>query len=407
MHVHARLLAAICTASLTFAQGAVFQVSPSGAITDIQTAVNMAGDGDLIEVAPGAYPAFSVSGKRLSVVGIDPVTNAPATFTVLGAPNTEAIRIDGLTPGQLVTVSGARIVHTNTTAAAIVIANNPSGHVHLLDVVVTTLTNLGAVPYEGVVEVANTRSVWFDRVRAGDHRVFASGASGATLAGLFCDASQLHLNQCDFRGLRSANLNVAGGDGLRTVGLATVWMVDTVLYGGMSSAGLAPNTLGGHAVHDFDGQAGLIRACDCTLVPAIATVSAFAIAGAQAFLAACSDERISRTSLAPPTSALRIGTSTTVTVSANVGNRAFVLVIADDVEHLQAPGVFTGAFLFTGNVVSLVGGVVGVTPFQYPLQLPNVPTAIGMHLTLQSGLLNLSGSTLTWSMSTAAGFTVR
>lgn len=401
-------LAVIFTASLALAQGTVFQVSPTGPVTDIQAAVNMAGNGDLVEVAPGVYPPFSIISKQISVVGIDPITNAPATFTVVGALNTPAIRIGSLAPNQLVTVSGARINHTNATAPAIVIANNPTGSVRLLDVVVTTVTALGSVPYDGIVETVNTRSVWFDKVRVGDHRTFGNSASGLGISALFCDTTPLHLSGCDLRGLRSTNANVAGGDGLRMVGAAApAWMVDTVLYGGMSLAGAVPNTLGGHPVHDYGGQAGLISVCNCTLTPSVHTVSLFAVAGVTAYLAACPVETIAHTRLLPFSSALRIGSSTTVEVTANVGNRLFVLVIGGGFDHGQAPGVFTGAFLFGGNVVSLASGVIGGSPFLHALNLPFVPAAIGTHLTLQSGLLDPAGSASMWSMSTAAGFTVR
>jgi hypothetical protein len=401
------LVAGICTASFVMAQGTVFQVNTSGPITDIQTAVNMAGNGDLIEVAPGTYPAFSVVGKQLAVVGLDPITHLPATFSVLGAASTPAIQVHSLTIDQLVTISGARINHTNSTAPAIVIANNPLASVRLFDVAVTTFAALGNVPYDGLVELANTRAVWFDRVRVGDHRIYGVGSSGSGVAGLLCDATSLHLMQCDFRGMRSSDAYVPGGDGLRLLGTAPTWLVDTVLYGGMSLAGAVPNTLGGHAVHDLGGQAGPIRACDCALTPIVDTVSIFAVAGVTAFLAACSDVTVGRTSLMPATSVVRIGTVATVAVSANVTNRLFVLMIGEGFDHLQVPGLFAGAFLYSGNSIALTGGLLGATPFLYPLNLPNVPAAIGMHLTMQSGLIDPSGSLSTWSMSTAAGFMVR
>lgn len=408
MRSHSCLVSGFYTAALAVAQGAVLHVSPGGAIPDVQTAVNMAGNGDLIEVAPGAYPAFAVTARQLSVVGIDPVTNTPAVFTVSGGANTPAIRIDGLTAGELVTVSGARIDHTNATAPAIVIANCPTGSVRLLDVVVTTNNAIGVVPYEGVVEVVNARCAWFDRVRVGDHRVFANGPSGTGVAGVFCADSQLHLNHCDIRGLRSANASVAGGDALRTVGPgATAWLVDSLLLGGMSSAGAVAFTLGGHAIHDFGGQAQLITACDCTLLTAVGTVSTFAVAGASSFLANCPPESIARTELTPFAAAVRIGTSTTVAVSANVGNRGFILVFSAAFDHAQIPGLFTGAFLFRGTATTLAVGVLGGAPTSVPLNVPVVPAAIGLQITLQSAVLDLNGSASSWSMATAAGFTVR
>lgn len=394
--------------STASAQATVFHVSPLGPIPDVQTAIAAAADGDLIEVAPGTYPAFTVSGKRLGIIGIDPATNTPATFDVQGAANTAAIRIEQLTPGQLVTISGARIHHVSTTAPAIVIDDNPAANVRLLDVVVTTLTALGNVPYDGVVEVRDSAGVWFDRVRIGDHRVFANGAAGTTgVAGVFCADSQLHFASCDCRGMRSANATIPGGDGLRIVGSSTAWLVDSLLMGGMSFAGAVPNTLGGHAVHDFGGAAGPIRACDCTLSPAVATVSWFAIAGVPAFLMACADASIGRTTLTPWTPTLAIGTATVVEVSADIGNRAFVLLLASGFDQVHVPALFDGALLVGGDVVGIAAGLLAATPFQTSLQLPFAPVGIGLQFTLQSALLAPGTTAWSLSMTTAAGFTVR
>lgn len=407
LYAYCRLIAVLCTTSFVIAQGTVFVVSTAGPITDVQTAINMAGDGDLIEVAPGTYPPFTVSGKQLSIVGIDPNTSSPATFAVTAPANTPAITIDGLASDQLVTLSGARVNHANQTAPAIVIANNPLGNVRLLDVIVTTTTALGTVPYDGVLEIASTNGVWLDRVRIGDHRIPANGSSGTGVCGLFCDDSQLLLTACDLRGMRSASANAPGGDGLRTVGAAsTVWMVDTNLLGGMSSAGAVPFTLGGHALHDFSGNAGLLKACDCTLATTVSSVAPVAIAGAPALLSACTTETIGRTALSPFTTTLRRGAATTIEISANVGNRVFILVISDSFGHQQLPGLFTGVLVFGANIATLTVGVIGATPTQVPLNVPNVPAAIGLVATLQSVLLD-PVSTSVWSMSTPAGFTIR
>ena len=402
------LLALLCTSASALAQGAVFDVAPNGPLTDIQAAVDAAGNGDLVKVAPGVYPGFSIVGKQVAVVGVDPLTDDPATYTVAAAAGTPAIRIEQLLGNQLVTVSGARIQHTDQLAPAIVVTDNLFANVRLQDIVVTTATGLGNVPYSAVIEARDTGSLWLDRVECGDHRTYGNTISGSGLAALLCDTTPVHTNRCDLRGLRSANPLAAGGDGLQLKGLdGTAWLVDTVLYGGMSAAGAVPLSAGGHAIHDFDGLAGKVTACDCTLEVSVSTVPQYAIAGGPAALPVCDDRTIGRTELTPFASSLRIGSSATVSVSANVTNRAFLLVIDDGFGHFQLTSLFAGTMLFSGGEVPVTAGLLGASGYHHSLQLPFVPGAVGMHVTLQSALLEPAGVAPQWSLTSAAGFTVR
>ena len=59
------------------------------------------------------------------------------------------------------------------------------------------------------------------------------------------------------------------------------------------------------------------------------------------------------------TSSLRIGSSATVTVSANVTNRAFLLVIDDGFGHFQLTSLVAGTMLFSGGEVPVTAGLLG------------------------------------------------
>lgn len=386
--------------------GSVLAVGPGQAHATIQGAVDAAVDGDVIEVAPGSYAAFSIVNKRLSVVAVDPTSAGPATFTVVAVPNAPGILVEGLVGGRRVTLAGARLAHASPTHPAVLVRNNPGGDVRLQDVAVTTAANLGVVPYAGLLEVRNTASASLDRVSAGDHRVFGNGDAGAAgLAGLFSEATSLHLNRCRFSGLRSTLAAVAGGDGLRIDGSQTSWIVDSTLVGGFSAAGAVPGTLGGHPLHDSGGHSGPILVCDSTLMPTVSTVSWFAVATVPSFLAACLGDSIGRTTLSPFATSLQIGTTTAFTVEADVYNRAFLTVFSTEFSFGEIPGLVVGATLIGGHVaVLLVGSLNG--PQTIPLTIPAVPAAIGLQATVQSALLDPYGAS-TWAMSTAAGFTVR
>lgn len=94
-------------------------------------------------------------------------------------------------------------------------------------------------------------------------------------------------------------------------------------------------------------------------------------------------------------------------MSANAPNRAFVLLMANGFGHLQLAPLFTGPMLFSTEKAPIFGGILGAAGYQHPLHLPFVPGAVGMHVTLQSALLEPAGAAPQWSLTSAAGFTVR
>lgn len=192
------------------AQGIVRQVGPTRPFLDIQSAVNAALDGDVVEVDSGSYPPFVITGKRL-VVMANQSGGTGAKFTVNGAP---AIVVTGLQPWQHVTIANARAAAT-VAAPAISISNQGTGSVRLLDVEVLA-GHFGPVAYDGLIEVRDTDLVWCDRVRAGDYRYRCNGAGGTTgLAALHSESSTLQLTRCVLHGNRSNDPWIDSGDGDR------------------------------------------------------------------------------------------------------------------------------------------------------------------------------------------------
>ncbi len=394
LHPALPLFAAALSASLA-AQSALLQVGPTRPFATIQAAVAAANAGDAIEVDPGTYAAFTIVGKRLAVFANRGGGGTP-TFTVTGAP---AITITGLASGDCVTIADA-LVTSSAAAPSILIDNQDQGHVRLLDVRVLAQT-LGVVPFAGLIEARHTTTVWLDGVRAGDHRFRANGLGGSTgLAGLFVDACALHLTRCVLEGMRSDDPALDSGEGLGIVGGGTAWLVDCSLLGGLPPLNALPGVHGGHAIHDRGGQSGPIRACDNTLGPTDPAAAVFAVGGAPAFLAACLPDSIVRTRLPTGSGVLAVGTTTNLTVQANVPGRAFVTLLAGDFGTTTAP-FLTGDLLIAGSFGILAGGVL-TGPTSITLPLPPAPTLTGLHGTAQTVLVEA-----TFITSTAAGFVVR
>ena len=179
-------------------------------------------------------------------------------------------------------------------------------------------------------------------------------------------------------------------------------MVDCHLVGGLPPAGASVGVIGGHAVHDVGGIAGAIRSCATVLLTTDPAASAFAVQGAPSFLMACLPDTIARTELPVGVTELAPGSTTPLTVRAEVGNQAFVLVLGTGFAWLPVPDVL-GELLVGGDVGILTGGLI-TGPVTIPIVIPLAPALVGLQGTLQSVLV---GSSLALSAATAAGFTIR
>ncbi|MCU0863112.1 MAG: hypothetical protein MUC36_04915 [Planctomycetes bacterium] len=397
-------IAAVASATLWWflpaplaAQGIVRQVGPTRAFADIQAAVNAAANGDVIEVDPGTYAPFVIQGKQLAVIG-NQSSGAGAVFTVSGAP---AITVTGLQPFQQVTIAHARATAT-AAAPAIVITGNGLGHVRLLAVEVLS-NSFGPVAYDGLIEVRDVESLWCDRVRAGDYRYRCNGAAGtAGLAALFVDSTPVQLTRTVLQGNRSDAPSIEGGDAIAIRGSDSLWAVDCHLVGGQPPVGAWLGVLGGHAVHDVGGSAGSIRCCATVLLTTDPAASAVAVQGAPSFLMACLPDTIARTELPLGVTELALGSTTPVTVRAEVGNQAFVLLLGTGFGSIALPNLL-GELVVGGDLGILTGGLI-TGPVAIPIAIPLQPSLVGLQGVLQSVLV---GAASAFSAATAAGFTIR
>jgi hypothetical protein len=89
------------------AVGKVFVVAPSGPYTNIQAAINAAGDGDVVLVEGGTYAGFQIPNKGVSVIA-----NAGATVTV-----TSAISVVDLAATRDVVLQSLQVALPNSTLA--------------------------------------------------------------------------------------------------------------------------------------------------------------------------------------------------------------------------------------------------------------------------------------------------
>jgi hypothetical protein len=377
------------------AQGSVRQVGPGRPFADIQSAVNAATNGDVVEVDPGTYAPFVIQGKQIAVIG-NQSTGAGASFTVSGAP---AITITGLQPLQQVTIAHARATAT-AAGPAIAISNQGNGNVRLLHVTVLS-GDLGLTGYEGLIEVRDTGSLWCDRVRVGDYRFRCIGATGTSgLAALFVVSTPVQLARSVLQGNRSDDPSIGSGDAIRMVG-GTLWAIGCSLAGGLPPLNGLPGVPGGHAIHDASGTAGAIRVCATTLVSTDPAVPLFAVQGQPSFLAACSPDSIARTELPPGVTEVAVGSTSSFTVSVEVGNQAFVTLLGTSFGS-QPLSILLGDLLVGGSFDILTGGVL-VTPIAIPITIPAQPTLVGLQCALQSVLVGPA----TYAAASAAGFTIR
>ena len=118
------LIAALAFSSIASAQ-TTWTVDDNGGadFVDIQGAVDAALDGDVVEVQPGAYPAFVVDGKQIVIHTSTGGVDVAGPVVVRNVPGGGQVEIDGLTVGA---------TYLAMNQPAVLIENNP-GTVRLVD----------------------------------------------------------------------------------------------------------------------------------------------------------------------------------------------------------------------------------------------------------------------------------
>lgn len=182
------------------AEAGVIVVSPSGPYTDIQPAVDVAGDGDVLLIKSGSYSGFIIQNKALTVVA-----DLGAAAYVAGA-----VRVDALQATRTVIVAGLAVTGVyggNPLAAHGAHVTNCSGSVRFQDCVLDAAVGTGGfcdAPHSGaLVEVSI--DVAFTRCQMkGDSALPApfplNTETGRGGSGLASTASRVALYDCVVRG---------------------------------------------------------------------------------------------------------------------------------------------------------------------------------------------------------------
>jgi len=229
--------------------GTVWRVGPTQPITQIQTAISLAANGDVIVVDPGSYSAISVIGKGVSIVP------SGGTYTLTQMPGAPGILVQGLSSAQSVSIVGAALSYSDPDDPAVRVLNN-SGAVVFIDLEVDLASNLPNANTQAAVEVTNTNTfwisdsrIWSNTARSGStvNPATAGGETNDGLSALQMTDSDGVLQDTDCRGYD--NPEGYGGDGLRAIGNSSVWLRSDSL--GISSVTLdgGDGDHGGHAAH--------------------------------------------------------------------------------------------------------------------------------------------------------------
>ena len=187
----------------------VFVVSPSGGLPDIQTAVDLAGDGDTVLVKSGTYPGFSIVDK-----GIFVTVDSGSTVVVQGS-----VIVQDLAAGKSALLAGLTVDGSSSGPA--LVAND----------------NAGGIRIEGCY-LAGADFTGGSNPTPG--RPGASFANDADLALVMCTLA-------GGRGLPSTNPVSNGGPG--GVGLvsssSSIALQECVLVGGDAGQGAMDQSIGG------------------------------------------------------------------------------------------------------------------------------------------------------------------
>ena len=376
-------------AGAAHAQSAVILVDGSGG--DLQTAIQAAGEGDVLLVRGGPYDSLTIDGKGLAVVvdeGHEVMVDAALTVRNL-APQ-EAVLIQGL--ARAASSAGHRI-HDN------------QGSVWIED---CKLTSVGEL-YTGIHP---TETLWVEAsaavVLARCH-VSADGIFATDVAALVSASSSLALYECVVLGGTAAPGSGPiglGGDGLR-VGGGTAHLADCSIKGGGGGSGGTAMVPGIGALVCKDGSPGgdgLVIAGAATVVEVASTTLAGGVGGGADASLGCSPgppgspSVVLGGSLVPSPCAGRElsvepspaagGTTVTVTAVGEPGDLAVVLLG----EPLSAlPALFCGVLAIAPKVHQVLGtaGAAGTATLAFVA--PPLPAGLGEDVRLQAAALSAAG----------------
>ncbi len=260
--------------------GNVHRVGPGQPFADVQAAVNAAGNGDLVLVEPGTYPAFEVGSpglgpKSLAIVARD------GSFTLAPLAGGPEIRIENVPFGRTVTVIGAHIDFADPAAPAVLVRNN-RGAVRLSELDVVQTGFLHGASLSAVVEVENTRTFWLSdssvwgAIQVGDTTdlLCVGGLCNDGISGVQLTDSSGVIQSSRVSGYENSAVAAVtryGGDGLRLIGESSVWLLENEVggkYGARFRGGAG--LYGGHAIHQVRTPIfpGLNRSCGGLQSPA-------------------------------------------------------------------------------------------------------------------------------------------
>lgn len=396
-------------AALAFV-GHVFVVGPGPTeLAEIQAAVDVASDGDVVLVKSGTYASFVVVNKALAIVadeGANVVVTGAVRARNLSASNAllfSGLRANGATTANAVTANGLFL----TDCAGIVTAQDCTFHG-----VVGAAAPCGAVPAFGA-EVRNSQAVVLERcdVRGSqDVQInldFASGGHGlrATNSNVAAYSSNLEGGRGGIACLGYAGDGGPGGDGAR-LSTSTLVAQDTTLRGGAGANTTLPVSFagsGGTGVVTLDGSCVVHRYSSMALPGAAGHSSNCGICGS-----CCSGSPGGTTSYAPGTTfsvdtttprdlvlpaVARESTTVNVTVRGRNGDVAGLAIRASGGFAFD-PALHGVSTLGSGLVRYLVLGTLAGESLSTTLPLGAVPANGASRLFLQS--LHLANDGTRW-----------
>jgi hypothetical protein len=202
MHLIRCGLASLALAAV--ASASVLVVSPGGAITQIQQAVNLASEGDTILVESGSYSGFTVNGLSLAIAG-----DAGSTVRVEGA-----VSILNLHEGQVVVLQNLNV-------------HGPNGGTPSVQPAITLANDTGRVRIQGCSVIGGNADVCAQVVVDGGDAIHADSCD---------DVALIH---CVSRGGNSTTdgneivFGIGGNGALATLSVLTAY--ESNVYGGDGS----------------------------------------------------------------------------------------------------------------------------------------------------------------------------